>query len=144
MTMNRNNILLGAIMAIALLAATVVALWQLGDAGASEPDRAEGTLKVGEQLKLKDGTTLTFVGLVSDSRCPADAMCIEMGEAVVEFAIAPQGGDAESFEMTFEGETVTLSIGDHDVELAAVWPYPLASQPADAGDYTVEVSIEGA
>jgi hypothetical protein len=142
MIQSRNSILLAFMLGIVVLAASALALWQLQDAGAAERDTAQGTLGPGQHLVLRDGTVLRFVGVVGDSRCPADVMCIHQGEAVVAFELEAAGGEAGEFEMTFDGGVATASVDGYSIELAAVWPYPLASQPAEAGDYTVEVTIE--
>src|SRR5262245_23660526 len=39
------------------------------------------------------GATVTFVGVVSDSRCPIDAMCVWAGEAMAAFQVSARGLD---------------------------------------------------
>jgi hypothetical protein len=143
-TGSRTSTWIAALLAAVVLVVAAMALWQLQDAGASGRNVTEGTLGPGQHLVLKDGTILRFVGLVSDSRCPADAICIHAGEAVVAFELTPAGGSAIVFEVAFQGDTAVTLVGGYSVSVSAVWPYPLASAPADAADYTVEVNIEAA
>src|SRR5690606_37406275 len=139
MTMRRHPLAIAFVLGLVVLAASAIALWQSQDAGATTPDRAEGTLGPGQELVLKDGTVLRFVGLVSDSRCPADAMCIQQGGAIVAFALETADATAE-FEVAFEGDPTVTTVEGYTITVNAVWPYPLASAPADAADYTVEVA----
>jgi hypothetical protein len=43
------------------------------------------TLSAGESVTLPDASTLTYVGVTSDSRCPPNVQCIQAGSAVVAF-----------------------------------------------------------
>ena len=54
-------------------------------------------LAVGQTALSSDGnTTVTFARVITDSRCPSDAVCVWAGEAIVELAISsplPDGVD---------------------------------------------------
>ena len=43
------------------------------------------TLATGETVTLPDASTLTYVGVSSDSRCRPDVQCIQAGTAIVAF-----------------------------------------------------------
>lgn len=43
------------------------------------------TLAVGQSLPLPDRSTLRYVGVSNDSRCPPEARCIRAGDATVTF-----------------------------------------------------------
>ena len=54
------------------------------------------TMQHGESLRLSDGATLTYVGVLQDSRCPPNARCIRAGDADIEFSYAIEGGPKAS------------------------------------------------
>jgi hypothetical protein len=63
------------------------------------------TLSVGETVTLPDASTLTYVGVNSDSRCPPNVQCIQAGSAVVAFR---HGGHDFTLET---GKTTTTDLG---------------------------------
>lgn len=93
----------------------------------------------GEPVTLPDGSDLEFVDVVEDSRCPADAMCIWQGRAVVAFEL-----DGERFKVAFLGEPASVEVGEYTVTVHEVQPYPLASQSAEHSEYVVTVSVSKA
>ena len=104
-----------------------------GDGGRSRPV----VLGVGDSFELPDGSTLEFVELVQDSRCPADAMCIWQGEAVLQFDL-----DGLRFKTHFTGPDDEVTVVDGwAIQVLDVQPYPLASQPHDPADTEVTVRV---
>lgn len=94
-------------------------------------------LGVSDSLELPDGAVLTFVELVEDSRCPADAMCIWQGQAVLRFDL-----DGQRFKATYTGPDGDVPVVDGwAIQVLDVQPYPLASQPADPTDTEVTVRV---
>jgi hypothetical protein len=93
----------------------------------------------GESVTLPDGSVLEFVEVVEDSRCPADAMCIWQGRAVVAFEM-----NGERFKVAFLGEPASVEVGEYTVTVHEVQPYPLASQPTEHSEYVVTVSVSKA
>lgn len=97
---------------------------------------ASYVIDFGTSVKLPDGSVLGFVEVVEDSRCPADAMCIWQGRAVVAFTL-----DGERFEVEYLGEAQVVKEGGVQIAVRDVQPYPLASQPAEVEDYEVTVTV---
>lgn len=62
-----------------------------GAGGRTLAANAQATLAAGETVTLPDASTLTYVGVASDSRCPPGVQCIQAGEAVVTFRHVDQG-----------------------------------------------------
>lgn len=94
-------------------------------------------LGVGDTLDLPDGTGLTFVELIDDSRCPADATCIWQGQARLAFE-----HDGERFILTYlSPDQATVMLGAYGLQVLDVRPYPLASQPYDPADTEVTVRL---
>ena len=103
------------------------------DGGRSRPV----VLGVGDSFELPDGSTLEFVELVQDSRCPADAMCIWQGEAVLQFGL-----DGLRFKTRFTSPDDEVTVVDGwAIQVLDVQPYPLASQPHDPADTDVTVRV---
>ena len=99
---------------------------------------AEGivTARLGSTEQL-GGVRITPLRLIEDSRCPADAMCVHQGKARVLARIA-HGGSSADVEMTLSGAPTWM---DARIDLVAVCPYPLASQPAAPGDRRFVFSV---
>jgi hypothetical protein len=93
--------LISALLPLALLAGCATAT---GGSRTLTPG-TQATLAVGDTVTLPDASTLTYVGVSSDSRCPPKVQCIQAGSAVVGFR---QGGH----EFTLEtGKSNTTDLG---------------------------------
>lgn len=106
------------------------------------------TVPVDQQFTMAPGDTVDvadtslrvrFDGVLNDSRCPIDAVCIQGGDAEVRLTAsndgAPQLITLHTGSMTpvvFDGFTFTL------VELT---PYPFSSQPFPSSDYRATLRI---
>lgn len=98
------------------------------------------TMAAGDTVDVT-GTTLRvrFDGVVNDSRCPIDAVCIQGGDAEVRLTAATDGAPqmltlhtGSMAPQMFDGFTFTL------VELT---PYPFSSQPFPPSDYRATLRI---
>lgn len=101
-------------------------------------------LKPGEETVYQD-LTVRFNTVINDSRCPADAICIQAGEALISLNVSANG-QAETIEMTTpEGQASQASFAGYSIELHDLQPYPLASQPTSPENYTalLVLSVEG-
>lgn len=69
-----------------------------GSAGAANTATVPGdhSMRLGESLALPDGSQLTYIRVVADSRCRPDVQCIRAGDADIEFRWRPTTGDADS------------------------------------------------
>ena len=101
---------------------------------------AEGivTARLGSPAKI-GGVRITPLRLIEDSRCPADAMCVQQGRARV-LARVVSGGITADVEMTLSGAPTRMGAR---IDLVAVCPYPLASQPTAPGDRRFVFSVSG-
>ena len=102
------------------------------------------TLKPGETLTTSQGITITFVEVIEDSRCPADAMCVWQGNVKVRIEVG-FGTEVQQYVLTLgellEGDANAVDISGHIISLLDVQPYPLASQPASFDDYEITLGI---
>jgi hypothetical protein len=90
------------------------------------------TLAPGE-LATVDGTSLRvqFVRVASDSRCPADVVCIQMGDAAVELLVNGAPYDLH----TFDERRSSVTVGGVQIELVELQPYPVSSRQIQPGEY---------
>lgn len=127
------------ILLAALLAACAPAANDVFEAG-------QVVMHVGQSLDdVQSGSVLTFVEIVQDSRCPADAICVTSGFVEVRLDVH-EGDSIRSEALTLgdiaEGATSSTTVGEFTVTLLQVDPYPLASQPVDYADYTITLDLQ--
>ena len=106
--------------------------------GATGPDAVVGTpfdLKAGAVSTLPDGARLRFARVLSDSRCPIDAMCVWEGDATIAVTLNPPSGATESREMHTQPSGSQVSYAGYTIKLTALEPYPRSSQETPAADY---------
>jgi hypothetical protein len=118
-------------------------------APAAEPGLFEAgqvEMHPGESLNdMQSGSLLTFVEIVNDSRCPADAICVSSG--FVQIMLEVQQGEITRHEVLTlgdlaDGDVNSIEVGEWTVTLLEVNPYPLASQPVDYADYTITLGLQ--
>jgi hypothetical protein len=107
----------------------------------SSGSATEAVLAPGGYLRLPGGTQLTFTGVIEDSRCPKDALCIWPGQAVLAFGLRTAGGRAHDFELAYHGQPTTETIDGSAVTVSDVQPYPVSTMPIGPNDYRVTVSM---
>ena len=95
---------IASLLAIALLAGCVgAAPTPQPPAGKDSPmhDHAPQTvtLGVGERATLLDGSQLTYLQLVNDSRCPPDVRCVWAGDAEIRLRWQPKAGSASELSL---------------------------------------------
>ena len=101
---------------------------------------AEATLAPGETMQVASTAfKLRFEGVSGDSRCPADAVCIQGGDAIVRVT-AVAGVTPRVYEL----HTGTMAPVQHDgftITMVSLVPYPFSSGPIAPYDYRLTVRI---
>jgi hypothetical protein len=95
------------------------------------------------QRTIVPGTSLSvgFTSVSHDSRCPADALCIQLGEAAMAFvASLPPQGDA-GFELKTSKSEHVEQIGPYRIELVTLQPYPFSARPIEPGEYRATLRV---
>jgi hypothetical protein len=93
------------------------------------------TLAPGQRATVEDASfSIEFRGVTGDSRCPADALCIQGGDAVVHVRVS------DSTRADYELHTGDLSRAavthrQTRIELVELQPYPFSSRAITPGDY---------
>ena len=105
---------------------------------------ARFTLAPGETASVEGrGVRLRFEGVTGDSRCPADAVCIQGGDAIVKVAASGDGGPVMLDLHTGDSSRASATYGSVEVTLVELQPYPFSSRTIAPGDYraTLVVSV---
>lgn len=104
-----------------------------------------GTLVLAPNQSASDGEVIvTFVEVVNDSRCPADATCMTSGFVQILLRVS-DGSGTHDYTLTLgdmaEGDVNSIIANGYSIVLVDVQPYPLASQPTSPGDYRITLSV---
>jgi hypothetical protein len=110
----------------------------VSDLEAGEVERTL-TLRVGATGTV-DGLAITFRGVESDSRCPADALCVWVGDGAVRLSLEVDEHRAGTTLHTHLAPKAVEYAG-YTVRLAGLTPYPYASAPIAPGQYMVTLGV---
>jgi hypothetical protein len=100
----------------------------------------------GETTAIKDTSIrIRFVGVSSDSRCPADALCIQAGDALVRIEVLSAGRGAKGYDLHTSDMRPVVDDG-LTIRLVQLEPYPLAGRTIARNEYraTLRVSRQAA
>jgi hypothetical protein len=90
------------------------------------------------------GTTalkLEFLDVTGDSRCPADAVCIQGGDAVVRVR-GTSGGAITVLELhTGDATRAAAPFENVRVELVELKPFPFSSRAVAPGEYRASLRV---
>ena len=127
--------------AIILLACGAVT-WACDESTATGPTLDQPfTLAPGESATVRGASmSLQFLRVSGDSRCPADAVCIQGGDAIVHVRAA--GTVTADYELHTGGppRAVTTPTGLR-IELTQLQPYPFSSRTIQSGDYRATLVV---
>jgi hypothetical protein len=134
------------------LAGAAIAVALTVTAGCSSPNepggafRTEVTLRPGEVTAIASTPLrIGFERVAADSRCPATALCIQSGDALVVFNVSVGGsGSAEIRLRTVGGTTgqdLIAAVGGYELTITGLQPYPETTTPIPSTDYRVTVAI---
>ncbi|GAB3357952.1 hypothetical protein [Lysobacter tyrosinilyticus] len=89
--------------------------------GGSVAPNQDIALTVNQQVTLPDATTLRYVGIANDSRCPPKVQCVRAGDADVLFDYADKGAPASRVTLNTE-RILSTHIGAWRLQLVALAP----------------------
>jgi hypothetical protein len=130
--------------------AVVLVLGALGCAhnptAPSVPVGREFRVAAGDSVSVEGADfTLRFSHVAGDSRCPADAVCVWMGDAEAVFLVNERGRPASPLSLhtepsrgqqaRFDGWTLTLG---------GLEPYPYSGRPVAPSDYKATLRVDPA
>jgi hypothetical protein len=111
-------------------------------AGPSIPLDEPFTLAIGESTTVSGAQfVIEFTGVTGDSRCPADAVCIQGGDALVAVRVSG-GGTAATFELhTGDASRASVTHRGYRISLVKLEPYPFSSRPITDAEYRATFAV---
>jgi len=100
------------------------------------------TISPGEIATIRDvGLRVQFVEVTGDSRCPADAVCIQGGDAIVHIRVY-DGGATTAYELhTGDSSRATVTHKQLKLSLVELRPYPFSSRTIAPGEYRATLTV---
>jgi hypothetical protein len=100
----------------------------------------ESTLARGDIVSIAEtGYRLRFDGVDGDSRCPADAVCIYGGDAVVQVSVLERSTE-NGYEL-HTGSLAPVRHRDLTITLMDLQPYPFSSHQIAPDEYRATVRV---
>ena len=106
---------------------------------APTPFDRQVVLAPGQTAALAEDFSIRFVGVVGDSRCPADAFCVLGGDAIVRIDVMTPG-DTVSRDL-HTANTQPVLYGGARIELVQLDPYPFSARPIEPGEYRATLRV---
>jgi hypothetical protein len=108
--------------------------------GATTPLNSEFTLAPGQAMGIEDASmTVRFNGVSGDSRCPADAFCIQGGSADVRITAVGERSTQDYVLKT--GDMKPVQHEGLTIALVQVAPYPFSSRTIAPDDYRATLKV---
>ena len=110
--------------------------------GPTVPLNREFELAPGGSALIEEvSVTVRFNSVASDSRCPADVVCVQAGDAVVRISVI-SGGRTRDYELHTAANGQPVRDGDLNIALVQLQPYPFSSRPPIAQeDYRATLKV---
>lgn len=86
---------------------------------ATAPTGQPIVMQAGDRVLLQDRSTLRYVGVTADSRCPPGVQCIRAGDADVAFEFTPGGGSPAALSLNIP-EAPSAAVGGWQLRLLAL------------------------
>jgi hypothetical protein len=123
---------------LCLLAATACS--SNGPLTPAPPIDREVVVQVETSVSVPEASaTITFDRVVGDSRCPADALCVLGGDAVVRIEVTSPAGRS-GYEL-HTGNQRPVTHHDLTIHLVQLEPYPFSAHPIDPRTYRATLRV---
>ena len=128
------------IVGFCLLAVTACA--EKHPVGPTVSENQRFTLAPNEVATVRDfDLSVQFVNVTGDSRCPADAVCIHGGDALVHIRVL-DGGTSSPYELhTGDSSRASVTHKQARIALVELQPYPFSSRTISPGDYRATLTV---
>ena len=108
--------------------------------GPTVPLDSEFVLAPGQRADIAStDVSIGFIRVEGDSRCPADAFCIQGGDARVRLDVTSPGGRRE-YEL-HTGDMQPVRHDDLTIHLVQLVPYPFSSRTIAPDEYRVTLRV---
>lgn len=123
-----------------VLAVALVLPAACNESSPTGPTAQEVVLAPGETAAFPAGALrVRFDRVTGDSRCPADAVCILGGDAIVRIAILD--GTSSREDELHTGSMAPVHYGTWTIALVNLSPYPFSGQPIDPATYRATLRL---
>jgi hypothetical protein len=109
--------------------------------GPTVPLNQQFTLAPGESASIENTSIrVEFMRVSGDSRCPADAVCIQGGDALVELRVS--NGSAAEYDLhTGDESRAAVTHEGYRIELVQLQPFPFSSRTIQPGEYRATLTV---
>ncbi len=114
------SLLLATTLALLMSGCTSAPAANSGTSGRMIADGSAFAMQPGETVTLSDRSTLRYVNMKSDSRCPPGVQCIHAGNAVLAFESRPASGSVQAFELNSPDQPQSRDLGSMQVTLESL------------------------
>ena len=123
----------------------VLALVAAGCTGASMapsgPFDTRVVLAPGQSATVDEAPlVISFIGVIGDSRCPADALCILGGDALVRIDVTSDRSQPARYDL-HTGSMQPVQHRDVTIGLVELSPYPFSSRTIEPRDYRATLRV---
>jgi len=111
----------------------------------SAPLGKEVSLKIDQTLEIEsENLEIKFLGMTSDSRCPKGTDCVWAGQVIVMVDVLKAGENLGEFELidTNDGRVSSTQVGDYEIFLLKVEPYPEINKTINTKDYRITIKVD--
>jgi len=128
----------------------IAALCLLLGTACAENSPSGPTVSLGQEFTLATGEAASVVGATlrvrflqvsGDSRCPADALCIQGGDALVHIRAENAGAVAEYDLHTGDSSRAAARHAGFRIELVSLQPYPFSSRSIKPDEYRATLKV---
>ena len=111
----------------------------------SAPLGKEVSLKIDQTLKIEsENLEIKFLRVISDYRCPKEVVCVWAGQVIVMVNVWKAGENLGEFELidTNDGRVSSTQVGDYEIFLLKVEPYPEINKTINTKDYRITIKVD--
>jgi len=115
--------------------------WKIGYSAALGK---EVSLEIDRTLIIEsENLEIKFLGVTSDSRCPKGTSCIWAGQVIVMVNVWKAGENLGEFQLidTNDGRVSSTQVGDYEIFLLKVEPYPEINKTINTKDYRITIKV---
>lgn len=94
------------------------------------------------QMSTAGRLAVTFIGVSSDSRCPAAAICITSGEATLQFSFYANDRSTTNALQLYDADKKRARYEGYVIDVQTLAPYPITFNSIRAEDYRVTVKVD--
>jgi hypothetical protein len=98
-------------------------------------------LRVGASAPVEGALTVTFTRVLSDSRCPMDALCVWAGEAIVAVSVSHRTAGPAERELRTEAPGSEASFLNYSIRLITLQPFPRSDRTIRQEDYLATFTV---